>query len=93
MTKSNTESYDKEKVLEQFEQQKFEYEHRNSEQVVKENQSPDFNVNRGFSIEKSNAFDKASEVVQNNNDYVHSNDTFKASTHKSDIDDSSGEKT
>ncbi|MCG7419955.1 DNA mismatch repair endonuclease MutL [Macrococcus epidermidis] len=82
----------KKKVLEQFEQQKFEYEHRNSEQVVKENQSPDFNVNRGFSIEKSNAFDKASEVVQNNNDYVHSNDTFKASTHESDIDDSSGEK-
>ncbi|MFC6291607.1 DNA mismatch repair endonuclease MutL [Macrococcus epidermidis] len=82
----------KKKVLEQFEQQKFEYEHRNSEQVVKENQSPDFNVNRGFSIEKSNAFDKASEVVQNNNDYVHSNDTFIASTHESDIDDSSGEK-
>lgn len=82
----------KKKVLEQFEQQKFEYEHRNSEQVVKENQSPDFNVNRGFSIEKSNAFDKASEGVQNNNDYVNSNDTFKASTHESDIDDSSGEK-
>ncbi|XWL03249.1 DNA mismatch repair endonuclease MutL [Macrococcoides goetzii] len=82
----------KKKVLEQFEQQKFEYEHRNSEQVVKENQSPDFNVNRGFSIEKSNAFDKASEVVQNNNDYVHSNATFKASTHESDIDNSSGEK-
>lgn len=81
----------KKKVLEQFEQQKFEYDHRNSEQVVKENQSPDFNVNPFFSNEKSNAFDKASEVVQSE-DYLDSNAAVKASNIESDINNSSGDK-
>ena len=60
----------KKKVLEQFEQQKFEYDHRISEQVVKEEQSPDFNYNSVVSSEQSKDNDDLSEDNQSDNFFV-----------------------
>ncbi|WP_312039592.1 DNA mismatch repair endonuclease MutL [Macrococcoides bohemicum] len=80
----------KNKVLEQFEQQKFEYDHRISEQVVKENQSPDFKSS--FSNEQSNASDVTTEVVHSEYDYVDSNNSVKASTKEGDTKHKSADK-
>lgn len=71
----------KKKVLEQFEQQKFEYDHRNSEQVVMENINSDLNMNSFFINEKSaSEREKLSDTVQSNRDETNRNDLVSQQT-------------